>query len=140
MFKRIQRVFIFEDIYRVDVDSNMVAIGEQAMILFHAMQFSVPISNNTHCYNSGSPKQSPKILSALYAYDGCMGGVNDFSTEEEYMQEIKRFFGSKIMKKAISQGEIVLWWWGLEGKRFANLIFISRFCTDFFLNLDDNCN
>ena len=99
MFKRIQRVFILEDIYRVDVDSNMVAIGEQAMILFHAMQFSVPISNNTHCYNSGSPKQSPKILSALYAYDGCMGGVNDFSTEEEYMQEIKRFFGSKIMKK-----------------------------------------
>jgi len=38
---------------------------------------------------SGSP-QLPKILSALYAYDGCMGGVNDFSTDEEYMQELKR--------------------------------------------------
>jgi len=38
---------------------------------------------------SGSP-QLPTILSALYAYDGCMGGVNDSSTDEEYMQELKR--------------------------------------------------
>ena len=33
----------------------------------------------------------PKILSALYGYDGCIGGVNSFSTEEEYLQELKRF-------------------------------------------------
>ena len=45
-----------------------------------------------------SPLQSPKILSALYAYDGCMGGVNNFPTEEEYMDEIKRFVVTTVWK------------------------------------------
>ena len=43
----------------------------------------------TPCYSATQP--TPKILSALYGYDGCIGGVNNFSTEEEYLQELKRF-------------------------------------------------
>ena len=87
----------------VDVDSNAVSIGDWAKKLScSAVSLSRFPFLATPCF-SGSPQPSPKILSALYAYDGCMGGVNDFSTEEEYMQEIKRFVGStlqKIMKKA----------------------------------------
>jgi len=33
---------------------------------------------------------SPAILSALYGYDDCIGGVNNFDTEEEYFEELKR--------------------------------------------------
>ena len=33
---------------------------------------------------------SPAILSTLYGYDDCIGGVNNFDTEEEYFQELKR--------------------------------------------------
>ena len=43
----------------------------------------------TPCSSAAQP--TPRILSALYGYDGCIGGVNRFSTEEEYMQELKRF-------------------------------------------------
>ena len=43
----------------------------------------------TPSYSATQP--IPKILSALYGYDGCIGGVNSFSTEEEYLQELKRF-------------------------------------------------
>ena len=43
----------------------------------------------TPSYSTTQP--IPKILSALYGYDGCIGGVNSFSTEEEYLQELKRF-------------------------------------------------
>ena len=32
----------------------------------------------------------PAILSTLYGYDDCIGGVNNFDTEEEYLQELKR--------------------------------------------------
>jgi len=42
----------------------------------------------TPSYSTNHPV--PKILSALYGYDGCIGGVNSFSTEEEYLQELKR--------------------------------------------------
>jgi len=42
----------------------------------------------TPCYSAKQP--TPKILSALYGYDGCIGGVNNFPTEEEYLQELKR--------------------------------------------------
>ena len=34
---------------------------------------------------------SPAILSTLYGYDDCIGGVNNFDTEEEYYQELKRW-------------------------------------------------
>ena len=40
--------------------------------------------------SSGLPPV-PTILSALYGYDGCIGGVNNFATEEEYLRELKRF-------------------------------------------------
>jgi hypothetical protein len=33
---------------------------------------------------------SPALLSALYGYAGCIGGVNDFPTEADYMEELKR--------------------------------------------------
>lgn len=33
---------------------------------------------------------SPAILSALYGYDDCIGGVNQYDTDEEYMEEVKR--------------------------------------------------
>ena len=33
----------------------------------------------------------PTILSSLYGYDDCIGGVNNFSTEEEYLEDLKRF-------------------------------------------------
>ena len=33
--------------------------------------------------------QSPAILSALYGYDGCLGSVNDFWSEEEYFQNLQ---------------------------------------------------
>ena len=59
--------------------------------------FTIPISDF-----SGSP-QLPKILSALYAYDGCMGGVNDSSTDEEYMQELKRLVGSTFGSKTLQE-------------------------------------
>ena len=37
------------------------------------------------------PAPSPAILSTLYGYAGCIGGVNDFPTEEEYMEDLKRW-------------------------------------------------
>ena len=37
-----------------------------------------------------NPILSPAILSTLYGYDNCIGGVNNFDTEEEYFQELKR--------------------------------------------------
>ena len=40
---------------------------------------------------SSAPGPEPTILSALYGYDGCIGGVNNFATEEEYLRELKRF-------------------------------------------------
>ena len=33
---------------------------------------------------------SPAILSTLYGYDDCIGGVNNFTTEDDYMEELKR--------------------------------------------------
>jgi len=33
---------------------------------------------------------TPAILSALYGYDDCIGGVNEFDTDEEYMEDLKR--------------------------------------------------
>jgi len=39
---------------------------------------------------AGQPSLSPAILSTLYGYDNCIGGVNNFDTEEEYFQELKR--------------------------------------------------
>jgi len=39
---------------------------------------------------STAPGPEPTILSALYGYDGCIGGVNNFATEEEYLRELKR--------------------------------------------------
>ena len=50
----------------------------------------------TPCYSAKQP--TPKILSALYGYDGCIGGVDNFSTEEEYLQELKRFANWSIVK------------------------------------------
>ena len=41
-------------------------------------------------YSSVFPN-SPAILSTLYGYDDCIGGVNNFDTEEEYYQELKRW-------------------------------------------------
>ena len=41
---------------------------------------------------STAPGPVPTILSALYGYDGCIGGVNNFATEEEYLRELKRFW------------------------------------------------
>lgn len=35
-------------------------------------------------------QHQPAILSSLYGYDGCIGGVNNFDTEEQYMEELKR--------------------------------------------------
>jgi len=35
-------------------------------------------------------KFEPKILSSLYGYNDCIGGVNDFDTEEEYIEELKK--------------------------------------------------
>jgi len=35
-------------------------------------------------------QRPPKILSSLYGYDNCIGGVNDYETEEEYLDELKR--------------------------------------------------
>merc|ERR1719430_193654 len=32
----------------------------------------------------------PRILSTLYGYDDCIGGVNNFNTDEEYMEDLKR--------------------------------------------------
>jgi len=39
---------------------------------------------------AGQPSLSPAILSTLYGYDDCIGGVNNFDTEEEYFLELKR--------------------------------------------------
>ena len=33
---------------------------------------------------------SPAILSSLYGYDGCIGGVNNFDTEQDYLDDLKR--------------------------------------------------
>ena len=33
----------------------------------------------------------PAILSSLYGYDDCIGGVNNFSTEDEYLEDLKRW-------------------------------------------------
>ena len=49
----------------------------------------------TPCYSAKQP--TPKILSALYGYDGCIGGVDNFSTEEEYLQELKRFANCQLV-------------------------------------------
>ena len=43
----------------------------------------------------------PKILSALYGYDGCIGGLNSFSTEEEFLLELKRFVWSILQMMKI---------------------------------------
>ena len=61
--------------------------------LSHATKFLflVPFSDDAM---SSRDATSPKILSALYGYDGCIGGVNSFSTEEQYLQELKRFVSS----------------------------------------------
>merc|ERR1719284_2202770 len=32
----------------------------------------------------------PAILSTLHGYDDCIGGVNNFDTEEEYLEELRR--------------------------------------------------
>merc|ERR1719318_1511479 len=40
--------------------------------------------------NSPTSSYSPRILSTLYGYDNCIGGVNNFDTEEEYMEDLKR--------------------------------------------------
>ena len=34
-------------------------------------------------------QRQPRILSSLYGYDNCIGGVNNFDTEEEYLNELK---------------------------------------------------
>jgi len=39
---------------------------------------------------SNAASFSPAILSTLYGYDDCIGGVNNYDTEEEYFQELKR--------------------------------------------------
>ena len=33
---------------------------------------------------------SGRILSSLYGYDDCIGGVDNFNTQEEYIDELKR--------------------------------------------------
>ena len=40
------------------------------------------------CQSEGS--DPPKMLSSLYGYNDCIGGVNNFDTEEEYLEELKR--------------------------------------------------
>ena len=65
---------------------------------FHDMVYTGDQANIFTMLGKKSPPQSPKILSALYAYDGCMGGVNNFPTEEEYMDEIKRFVVTTVWK------------------------------------------
>jgi len=34
-------------------------------------------------------EKEPKILSCLYGYDNCIGGVNNFESEEEYLDDLK---------------------------------------------------
>ena len=43
-----------------------------------------------HSKPTPTSQYSPAILSALYGYDDCIGGVNSFDTEEEYMEDLKR--------------------------------------------------
>jgi len=45
---------------------------------------------NLHYQNHQGESSSPAILSTLYGYDDCIGGVNNFDTEEEYFEELKR--------------------------------------------------
>jgi len=33
---------------------------------------------------------TPAILSTLYGYDDCIGGINEFDTDEEYMEDLKK--------------------------------------------------
>ena len=45
---------------------------------------------------SGQPhpqrEYKPAILSALYGYNDCIGGVNTFDTQEEYMEVNRHYF------------------------------------------------
>ena len=50
---------------------------------------------------------NPRILSALYGYDNCIGAVNNFDTEEEYMEDLKRRNCTVVM--------------GPDGKEIANV-------------------
>ena len=34
-------------------------------------------------------ENEPKILSCLYGYDNCIGSVNNFGTESEYLKDLK---------------------------------------------------
>ena len=34
-------------------------------------------------------QRQPRILSSLYGYDNCIGGVNNFDTEEDYLNALK---------------------------------------------------
>ena len=39
---------------------------------------------------SHSSSYTPAILSTLYGYDDCIGAINEFDTDEEYMEDLKR--------------------------------------------------
>jgi len=54
-------------------------------LLFAPLVFSVLLSLTVEVTSL-----SPAILSTLYGYDDCIGGVNNFDTDEEYYQELKR--------------------------------------------------
>ena len=34
-------------------------------------------------------EDEPKILSCLYGYDNCIGSVNNFATDAEYLEDLK---------------------------------------------------
>ena len=35
-------------------------------------------------------QEEPRILSALYGYDGCIGGVRGLQSEQDYLQDLTR--------------------------------------------------
>jgi len=65
---------------------------------------------------------SPSILSALYGYDNCIGSVNNFDTDEEFIEDLKRRNCTVVM--------------GTDGKEISNVALASslRFvCKNFQL-------
>ena len=54
-----------------------------------------------------SPHQ-PAILSALYGYDGCIGGVNSHTSQEEYLDELVSRNCTVVTKPDGSRWEFVI--------------------------------
>ena len=78
------------------------------------LQLSLPIDHPYLLFR-------PAILSTLYGYDDCIGGVNNFGTEEEYFADLKRWVHcSSGLTRGLIDITVFFFLWGTSTHNMSN--------------------